>query len=243
MTTVWEDVVLGRSGARVQRGRGVHRKHTPAARLEAATLSWLRGHGLPAAEVLDVDDDVLVTWTLPGVPASQPWPPHQQARVIDALVDVTRALHALPVGDCPFDRTLTVVATEARAAAATDRVDLDDLDDERRGWTAGELVAAVEERLAAMTAREVPVVTHGDWCLPNVLVDQATLKVVGIVDTARLGRADRCVDLALMSRSLGSPSLNPQWGPDAAPRFLDALYLDEGEREALEFYRLLDELA
>ena len=53
-----------------------------------------------------------------------------------------------------------------------------------------------------MSDREVLAVTHGDWCLPNVVVDPEKLTVTGLLDTGRMGRADRYTDLALMNRSL-----------------------------------------
>lgn len=41
-------------------------------------------------------------------------------------------------------------------------------------------------------------VCHGDLCLPNVLVDPATVQVTGLIDLDRLGRADPYVDIALL---------------------------------------------
>jgi aminoglycoside phosphotransferase len=74
---------------------------------------------------------------------------------VDALAEVTRALHALPVDECPLDRSLATVAPEAREAAARGRIDLGDLDHERQGWTATQLVAALDEQLTVMSDREV----------------------------------------------------------------------------------------
>src|SRR3954449_2313667 len=85
--------------------------------------------------------------------------------------------------------------------------DLDDLDEERRGWTRDRLVA---ELLATRPADEDLVVCHGDLTLDNVLFDPDTCRVTGVLDAGRLGVADRWVDLAIATRSLGS----------AASRFL-----------------------
>jgi hypothetical protein len=38
--------------------------------------------------------------------AADPWPEDRRPRVIDALTDMTLALQALPVDECPFDRSL-----------------------------------------------------------------------------------------------------------------------------------------
>lgn len=208
---------------------------------EAATLTWLREQGLPAAEVLDVGPNWLLTREIIGRTGAHPWPAHQRLGVVDAIAELTIRIHALPVAACPFDRTLAKTVPEAHAAAETDQVDLDDLDLERRDSSSHDLLDAMARLLPGVRAREVPVVTHGDWCLPNVLLDPDTTEVVGLIDTARAGRADRCVDLALMSRSLGSAELNPQFGPLLAQRFLARCGHDQADDDKVDFYRLLDE--
>jgi len=238
---MWQPVTMGRSGAVVLRGDGVYRKHTAAAGTEATTLTWLRSQGLPAAEVLDVGPDWLLTREIIGQTAAHPWPRHRRRAVVDALAEVTRAVHAVAVDSCPFDSTLAVTVPEARDATQTGSVDLDDLDAERRGQSAQELVDLLVARLPSMQAREEPVVTHGDWCLPNVLLDPDTVEVVGLIDTARVGRADAYTDFALMSRSLSSEERNPQYGPEYAERFLRRCGQDPTDPAALDFYRLLDE--
>lgn len=238
---VWERVTAGRSGDEVFRAGGTFCKVTADAAREAATLTWLREEGLPAAEVLDVGPDWLLTREIIGRTGADPWPPHQQLRVVDAIAEVTGRLHALPVGRCPFDRTLAQTVPQVRAAAEAGRVDLDDLDVQRRGSSVGDLLEELARLLPDMQAREIPVVTHGDWCLPNVLLDPDSIEVVGLVDSARAGRADRYVDLALMSRSLSSVELNPQFGSSAAYHFLTRCHHDPADNDKIEFYRLLDE--
>ena len=237
---MWEPVTLGMSGARVQRRPGVYRKFTQDADVEARALSWLRLQGLPAAEVLDVGADWLLTREVQGRGAADPWPAGDLDRVVDALAEVTRALHVLPAESCPFDRTLSVTVPEARAAAKEGRVDLANLDPERQGWDAPRLVRELEWLLPAAQAAEDVVVTHGDWCLPNILLDPQTIEVVGIVDAARAGRAGRCMDLALMNRSLRSAHLNPQYGPARAERYLARCGANDAA-DKLAFYELLDE--
>lgn len=217
------------------------RKRTPDADVEAATLVWLGESGLPAAEVLDVGPGWLITREVIGRTGADPWPEDRRMRVVDALADITRALHALPVSECPFDRTLPTTVPPARAAVSAGHVDLDDLDDERRGWTATQLLDAVNEQVPGMLKREVPAVTHGDWCLPNIVLDPHTVTVIGLLDTARVGRADRCTDLALMDRSIRSDRLNPQYNGRHAERYLTRCGHQTADDDKLAFYRLLDE--
>ncbi|MFI7602613.1 aminoglycoside 3'-phosphotransferase [Actinoplanes sp. NPDC049681] len=225
---MWEIVTTGLSGALVTRRAGVYRKASddPGHDLvaEGERLTWLRARGIPAPEVLTCRPGLLETAEVPGRPASDPWPAGDRPRVVDALADLTRRLHTLPVADCPFDRRLAVTVPEALAAD----VALDMLDAERAGWTRDRLVA----RLLATrpSVAEDLVVCHGDLCPPNVLLDPASCEVTGVIDVGRLGVADRWTDLALMTRSL----------PDDGDRFL-ARYGIPPDPAKLDFYRLLDE--
>jgi kanamycin kinase len=209
----WQIVTAGRSGATVARRGGLYRKTSddPSHDLpaEGARLSWLRDHGIPAAEVVECRPGLLVTAEVPGRSAAEPWPEASRPRVVDALAEIARTLHSLPVADCPFDRRLAVVIPPASAARLlSDRPPHEDL-----------------------------VVCHGDLCLPNVLLDPATVRVTGLIDAGLLGVADRWADLALATRSL-SGGLNPQYGAWAADRFLSAYGIaPDPEKEA--FYRML----
>ncbi|MEV6282597.1 phosphotransferase [Kribbella sp. NPDC051770] len=70
------------------------------------------------------------------------------------------------------------------------------------------------------------VVTHGDYCLPNVLIDPETLRCTGVLDLSRLGLGDPYVDVAVMTQSL-SGGLNPQYGgPPTAREFATAYGAD-----------------
>lgn len=232
----WESVTSGRSSARVSKGSGIYRKEEsdPAVdlRVEGERLTWLRNQGIPAPQVLECGPDVLVMTEVLGRTAGDPWPVHALPRVVDALARLTHDLHALSVEDCPFDRRLSSVIPEALAAD----VDLADLDDERQGWDRERLVS---ELLGQRPDQEDLVVCHGDLCLPNVLLDPVTFRVTGVIDTARLGVADRWMDLAITTRSLTSPR-NAQYGHWAADQYLTS-YGIEPNPEKINYYRLLDE--
>lgn len=205
---------------------------------ETERLRWLAGRGLPVPEVVDAGATWLVTTAVPGRPASAGWARERRPGVVDALADVTRTLHRLPVADCPFDRSLAVTMPHARQAAENGLIDLADLDEERQGWSAERLLSTVE---ATRPAVEEVVVAHGDLCLPNVLLDPDTLRITGLIDLGRLGVADRYADLALATRSLRADDLNPQFGPEYADRLLARYGESPVDQERLEFYRLLDE--
>ncbi|TDD71576.1 aminoglycoside 3'-phosphotransferase [Jiangella aurantiaca] len=225
-----EHVTTGQSGATVTRAAGTYRKESATDDLlgEAARLTWLRRQGIPAAEVLECGPGLLVTAEVPGRPADDDWPPAARDGVVDALAELTRALHALPVADCPFDRRLAVTVPAALAAD----VDLDDLDEVHRGWSREQLTA---ELLATRPAGEDLVVCHGDLTTQNVLIDPETLTVTGVLDAGRLGVADRWLDLAVATREVTDLG-----GEDAAARYLRGCGV-EPDPAKQTFYRLLDE--
>ncbi|MCK2240211.1 MULTISPECIES: APH(3') family aminoglycoside O-phosphotransferase [unclassified Crossiella] len=240
----WTPVTVGESGARVWRTAEHYLKialtpphpdpaAAPAA--EAARCGWLAAQGFPAPEVVEHGDrdgfSWLVTTALPGRPISDPWPAHQAAGVVDALAGLARALHALPVAGCPFDRGLAVTVPLAKAAAAADLIDLTHLAAEYAGWSTADLVAELDR---TRPDSEESVVCHGDLCTPNVLLDPDSLAVTGVLDLGRLGRADRHLDLALATRSLARANLDPA-------RFLSRYGHPEPDPARIRFHRLLDE--
>jgi kanamycin kinase len=251
----WVPVTLGLSGARVWRVDDVYVKTTEHAHhrdashelaAEAERLSWLAARGIRVPEIIESGQDEqfawLVTSALDGRTAADPWPEEQRAAVVDALAEIALALHRLPVECCPFDRRLAVTVPEALLAAKNGQVDLDDMDAERVGWSAAQLCDAL---VATRPETEDPVVCHGDFCLPNVLLDPSTLEFAGLVDVGRAGVADRHIDVALITRSLGH-EMNSQFGPEHAARFIGR-YVERSGSEITEtklaFYRLLDEFA
>lgn len=178
---------------------------------------------------------------VPGAPVSD-LRDDAAARAADSLADFLAELHEVPTDACPFDRWLAVTVPLARLRTDAGEVDEDDFDDERAGHSAEQVLAELLERRgrAAESEPDDLVVCHGDACLPNFLADPDSGHVIGIVDVGRLSVADRHLDLALATRSLGAVELNPAYGPDAAAAFL-ARYPKVADPYRLDFYRLLDE--
>lgn len=246
----WEHVVTRSYGTTIHRvhgDRSYYVKSTTTAdrddprfhpRNEADRLIWLAGQGFPVPAVVEVGADGelswLVTTAMDGVPAHDVWLRARQSTVLDVVTDLAVALHDLDPSGCPFDRTLAVTLPQARLAVQEATVDLDDLDEHHRGWSAQDLLAELDR--TPVPAEEDVVVCHGDLCLDNVLVDPETLSVAGILDAGRLGRADRWLDLAIMLREIGD--VRP--GDDVA-RFLRRYGLSEVDEQKYHFYRLMDE--
>jgi aminoglycoside phosphotransferase len=249
----WSSVSTGCSGALVFRLEGPSDLYVKVARVtarldsgyhlgaESDRLGWLAKAGIPVPEVVEYDSSGdcawLVTTAVPGRSAAEHWPGDQRTNVIDVLADFTLTLHGLPVDDCPYDRSLDVTVPAAEHAVWQHLVDLERLDPAHEGWTPQQLL---EDAHASVPTFEDLVVCHGDLCLPNVLLDPATLVVTGLIDVGRLGRADRYADLALATRSI-SGAQNPQYSVLHADRYLTRYGVEQVDTDRVAFYRLLDE--
>ncbi|MEL6307346.1 MAG: APH(3') family aminoglycoside O-phosphotransferase [Chloroflexota bacterium] len=118
---------------------------------------------------------------------------------VTLLADAVRMWHAVPIDDCPFSWTVSEQVQTARERLNSGRVDETTFDQQFYGKSANELFA---DLLNAMPDEEDLMLAHGDFSLPNVLVDDTAEEVVGFVDVGDMGVSDRHLDLVIASRSL-----------------------------------------
>lgn len=200
---------------------------------EVQRLRWLAEQDLPAARVLDSVEESERFWLLmtavPGrdLASSEHLTPQQ---IVSLAANALRTLHAINIEDCPFDHRLDAKIALAREHLLAGLIDEEDFDDSRLGQSAE---ALFEQMLAARPDSEDLVVTHGDACLPNLLVDHGRFS--GFVDCGRLGVSDRFQDLALTAHSIAY-NLGEQW----VPAFFEA-YGVQPDLRKIAFYQLLDE--
>jgi len=228
----WRVFRLEKSGAKSLYLKIAARPHSELAK-EKLRLEWLSGK-LPVPEVLmfDADDerDYLLLSEIEGFPASDDYLTVEPEKVIKQLADGLKMIHALPPNDCPFDSTLDKKIELARFRMEQKLVDENDFDDERQGRTAADLFREV---LATKSETEDLVFTHGDFCLPNIILKDDSLS--GFIDWGAAGIADRYQDIALLSRSVAD-SLGERWQP-----FLFETLGIKPDLEKIKFYKLLDE--
>jgi len=204
---------------------------------EAERLRWLAGR-VPVPEVVVCVEGSdgsgwMVTAAAPGSDATDGQHHFDADRLIRALGEGLRRFHdEVPVVGCPFDTRLEVRMAAAAARVAGGRVDVDDLEPIYRG-RAPEALLDVLGGLRPGSAEDL-VVVHGDYCFPNVLLQQG--RVTGYVDLGRCGVADRYVDLAVAARSVAH-----NMGGHAVGPFFAAYGIDWPDVAKIDFYVLLDE--
>jgi aminoglycoside phosphotransferase len=245
--TEWADVTFGYSGMRVFRltetrqpprylklAQGPLRREL---RAEFDALAWLKGH-LPVPEALAYAEDAgfayLLLSEVSGIMSCDAAFADDVPALVRLLAAGLQQFHALDYSTCPLDQRLNrklALAAENLAAGLVDEAEVD-----ARGHAeeaAGLLRWLTEHR----PATEDLVFTHGDYCLPNILINAERTGISGFIDLGRAGVADRYQDLALAARSL-----TYNFGPGWEPLLWEAYGLASVDAAKLEYYVLLDEL-
>ncbi|HEY9100621.1 APH(3') family aminoglycoside O-phosphotransferase [Chitinimonas sp.] len=242
----WTRNLVGQAGATVYRlakagEADLYLKYASAESVsqlidEMTRLRWLSGL-LPAAmlEYFEWTDNEawLPTRALPGRTAYQ-WlteAPERSEAVVTALAQCLQSLHLLPPEQCPYHAHHSGRLAEARRRIDAEEVDVDDFDEERAGWTAEQVWQAMTQYLPLIPD---PVVSHGDYSLDNILLDEHG-QITGLIDLGRLGVADRYQDLAILWNCLA------EFGPELQQTFFKAYGLAEPDEGKLTFHLCLDE--
>jgi aminoglycoside 3'-phosphotransferase I len=203
---------------------------------EMARLCWLAGR-VPVPAIAHFVRSSVDAWLLmeaiPGKTAYQMLEASDDNHlaIVDALAAFLRRLHSIPVNECPFNSDHTYRLAQARTRIDAGLVDVDDFDDERQGWTADQVWKALQNLLPSAPD---PVVTHGDFSLDNLLMENG--EVVGCIDVGRLGIADRYQDLAIIWNCLG------EFDASLQQRFWQQYGIADVDGRKLQFHLLLDEL-
>ena len=236
---------------------GVYRYHNPEntlylkiaqadeeMRREHRLLRWLDGK-LPVPEVKYWREQdglaYLLTTEVPGrMTCDCPETPLVAGPVentVKLLADGLLLLQAVDIAGCPDDNTLNMRLASALHNIENGLVDMSDWNDD----TMFESPMELYDWLAANRPPEDICFTHGDYCLPNVFIDDTA--VTGFIDLGRGGLAGKWQDIALCVRSLRyNLGDMPQTEKE---RFVSLLFSSLGiapDWDKIKYYILLDEL-
>ncbi len=209
-------------------------------------MRWLQGK-LPVPNVLayEADDDFqyLLMSRISGIMAcdeSYLENPHELCRL---LAQAFRMLWSVDLTGCPRERTIENELEEAKHRVENNLVDLDDAEPDTFGEGGFENPQTLLAWLQSHKPEYEPVLSHGDFCLPNIFLKDN--QVSGFIDLGAAGIGDKWRDIALCYRSL-KHNVDGTFGgkiyPDVNPDFLlEELGLDPNN-EKIRYYILLDEL-
>lgn len=208
-------------------------------------MTWLDGR-VPVPRVIASAKENGLCYTLmtrvTGEMACAPQLIRAPQMLAGVLADALRMLWRVPVADCPVRCTLDEKLRRARARVEAGLVDVGDVEPETFGPGGFESPAALLCWLETHRPPEDVVLSHGDFCLPNVFIENG--RVSGLIDLGRAGTADRWQDIALCLRSLRD-NARGRFGA-SYPGFDEELLLRKlglaPDREKIRYYLLLDEL-
>ncbi len=210
-----------------------------------AMLRWLAGK-LPAPRVLETALQGGSRWTLMTrisgeMACADTWraDPHRLVRV---LADAMKALWTVDITDCPVDQRARAKLIRAGKAVEAGQVNMDLAEADTFGETGFPTPAALLGWLEEHAPDCQPVLTHGDFCLPNIFLENWDFSA--FLDLGRSGAGDKWTDIAICWRSLRD-NFGGHYG-EAAPDFhpdqlFGALGIEKDDAK-LQYYLLMDEL-
>ncbi len=211
-----------------------------------AVMRWLAGK-LPVPEVLCYESDserqYLLMSRVTGRMACDAYYMERPKELAARLAEALNMLWRIDVSDCPRHRTVDAELKEARYRVENRLVDRENAEPASFGPGGFRDPEALLNWLEHNKPSYEPVLSHGDFCLPNIFLDGG--KISGLIDLGATGVGDKWRDIALCWRSLRWNAEGVYGGkvyPDLrSDRLFDALGIAP-DPEKLRYYLLLDEL-
>ena len=154
-----------------------------------------------------------------------------------------KRLWAVDISDCPSDQRLKYKLKQAAYNVENGLVDLENVEPDTFGENGFGSPAQLLDWLYANMPEEEPVLSHGDYCLPNVF--GMGTQVSGYIDLGRSGIADKWCDIAICYRSI-SQNYSGKYKRQAYFHYDDLLLFRElgiePDWDKIRYYILLDEL-
>ena len=239
---------IGCSGSEIRLYDGMVLKNGPR-RPDTANgvrmMRWLKGR-LPVPEVLAYEEnperEFVLMSRVPGRMACDQYYLTRPELLVQLLAEGIRMLWNTDITGCPIRRNLDDELAKARYRVEHGLVDLSRAERDTFGPNGFEGPAELLGWLASHRPSMDPVLSHGDFCLPNIYLQGD--RISGFIDLGDAGIADRWRDISLCYRSLKHncdgtygvvyPGIQPDW-------LFDALGIAP-DWEKLRYYILLDEL-
>lgn len=209
-------------------------------------MRWLEGK-LPAPKILafELQEEksfLLMSRVQGEVACAEYYLEHPQV-LLKALAEALKMCWAVDVLDCPNIRDLDAELAEGKYRVENGLVDVDNAEPTTFGEGGFESPAHLLEWLEENRPETENVFSHGDFCLPNVLLVDG--KVNGFIDLGDAGVGDKWRDIALCYRSL-KHNFDGTFGGKVYEDFNPDLLFEalgmEPDWEKLNYYILLDEL-
>lgn len=211
---------------------------------EKNALEWLAGKAA-VPELLGYQEtlvaDYMLTSAVMGTPlsdllADETSSPGSELALAAEAATRLRLLHEIPIDQCPLDQRLDIKF--ARAHKNIRFKLLSQTDDQFAAEHAGMKPIDVYRKLLESQPEDHDLVfTHGDACMPNLIMRDG--RCAGFVDLDGAGVADRYTDIAVFFRSF---EYNCKVRVDVRQTFIEAYGIDQLDIRKMKFFALLDDL-
>lgn len=215
---------------------------------EYEIVSWLNQQlPLPSIPVYTIENNIAYTLMsrIRGKMLCETGYLKQPELVIDLAAKGLKMMWETDVSNCPCQTSrLTERLKAAEFNVLNGLVDIDNTEPETFSTDGFQNPDELLKWLKNNRPQEDIVMTHGDYCLPNIFAEEN--EISGFIDLGKAGPADRWQDIAIAIRSL-SHNFDGRYSGgtpifDFQPQmFLDALGIEFDEKK-YRYYILLDEL-
>ena len=219
---------------------------TPYTAENIETMLWLQNR-IPSPQLIhhaEIDGkSYLLMNRIPGKMSCDSDLLDQPDVVLNALASGLRLLWHTDTTGCPRNRTLPKLLNEARWRVKNGLVDTEHVEPETFGPDGFETPEHLLQWLEDNQVPSCPVLAHGDYCLPNIFIENDQFS--GFVDVGDTGLGELWRDVALCFRSLRD-NYNGSYGgkhyPDFDPNRLFEILHITPDWEQIRYHLLLDEL-
>ena len=209
-------------------------------------MCWLEGK-LPVPKVMgfetDGDNQYLLMSKVTGKMSCDEYYMSRPDVLIKGLAEALNMFWSVDIKGCPRTLDLDSELAEARRRVENNLIDLSDSEPstfaEEGFKDAEDLLCWLEKNKPDFK----PVLSHGDFCLPNIFLDNG--KVSGFIDLGSTGIGDKWKDIALCYRSLRWNSEGAYGGkvyPDVRSMKLFGALGIKPDMDKIRYFILLDEL-
>jgi kanamycin kinase/aminoglycoside 3'-phosphotransferase-3 len=163
--------------------------------------------------------------------------------LVKMLAEGLRMLWKTDITTCPYNNSIDNKLRLAEIRVRNNLCDTEDAEPGTFGANGFESPEKLLEWLKRNRPEEELVFSHGDYCLPNIMIKDN--KINGFIDLGRSGIADKYQDIALCYRSL-KHNFDGSYGGKVYEDFdalmlFDALQIDP-DWDKIKYFILLDEL-
>ncbi len=213
---------------------------------EAGIMRWLSGR-LPVPEVWCRsrwdEKSYLMMSKLPGKMSCDEEYMRRPEVLAEALAEGLKMLWKVDISDCPYSNCLEEKLRMAEYNVEHNLVDIENVEPDTFGPDGFENPRALLDWLIANRPEEELIFSHGDYCLPNVFLQDG--RVCGFLDLGRAGMADKYQDIALCYRSFLHNYEGKYGGGsygEVNPEIIFEKLGIKPDWEKVKYYMLLDEL-